>query len=336
MSTPTPTPSPTATPACNGCTQYQDYTHFFHIDKYATYSVLSQLEDNLKSFLDTAFINIGAFTNINRPTGTLYGGDMSKLNPVSDPALPNGTVWETNKKDWVWEDTCTYEHAIPINISGLYVNNIFFPGPTGTAPYSYTLNYPQGRVVFGSGVSSTANIQIEHSYRNVQVYKSNESAWFKELQQYSYDPTKFNNIKQITSNHRVQMPAIVLEFLPGMDMKPYEIGSTRNIVYQDIMLHILTETYSDRAIILDILIPQKDRPIYLYDINKVVKDQVYPLNYDGSINPNGLSYTDLVQNSEYKLTVVYIKKADLIDLHNYGQNTFVGSLRYKLEIFPWY
>jgi hypothetical protein len=330
MTTPSPTPT-----NCE-CCQYQDYTHFFHIDKYAKYSVLSQLEDNFKSFLDTAFLNIGAFTNINKPTNTLYGGDMSRLNPVSDPALPSGIAWETNRKDWVWEDCSTYTQASPINISGIYINGLFYPGPQGTPPHTYSLNYPMGRVQFEQPVAASSIVQIEHSYRNVQVYKSNESAWFKELQQYSYDPTKFNNIKQITSNHRVQMPAIVLEFLPGMDMKPYEIGSTRNIVYQDIMLHILTETYSDRSIILDILIPQKDRPIYLYDINKVVNDQVYPLNYDGSINPSGLSYSDLVQDNTYKLTVVYIKKADVIDLHNYGQNTFIGSLRYKLEIFPWY
>lgn len=329
-------PSPTPTPTDCGCCPYEDYTHFFHIDKYAKYSVLSQLEDNFKSFLDTAFLNIGAFTNVTKPTSTLYGGDMSKLSPVTDPSLPNGTSWETSKKDWVWEDCCTYQQASPINISGVYVNNILYPAPTGVSPHTYTLNYPMGRVQFNHPVASNSDVRVEHSYRNIQIYKSNESAWFKELQQYSYDPSKFNNIKQITANHRVQMPAIVLEFLPGMDMKPYEIGSTRNIVYQDIMLHILTETYSDRAIILDILIPQKDRPIYLYDINKVVNDQVYPLNYDGSINPSGLSYSDLVKENKYKLTVVYIKKADVIDLHNYGQNTFIGSLRYKLEIFPWY
>jgi|688.fasta_scaffold270616_1 hypothetical protein len=329
----TPTPTPTA--EC-GCCINQNYTHFFHIDKYAKYTILSQLEDNFKSFLDTAFLNIGAFTNIDRPTGTLYGGNMAKLNSVSDPALPSGSAWETSKKDWIWEDCCTYSGATPIDISGVYVNNIFYPEPTGASPYTYNLNYPLGRVTFASGIPLNSNVEMSYSYRNVQVYKSNESAWFKELQYASYDPTKFNNIKQITSNHRVQMPSIVLEFLPGMDMKPYEIGSTSNIIYQDLMLNILTESYSDRAIILDILVQQKDRPIYLYDINKVVNDGVYPLNYDGSINPSGLSYTDLVENTDYKLTIVYIKKADVIDLNNYGQNLYIGNLRYRLEIFPWY
>jgi hypothetical protein len=329
MTTPTPTPS------C-GCSSYRDYTHFLNTKKYSEYNVLAQLEDNFKSFLDTAFLNMGAFTNVTRSSSTIYGGNLSKLNLVKDPALPDGTVWETIRKDWIWEDSSTYSGANNIPISGLYINNSFYPGPSGSSGNNYTLNYPLGRVVFSNSLASNSNLQIEYSYRNVQIYKSNEALWFKELQQYSYDPTKFNNIKQITSNHRVQMPCIVIEFLPGMDFKPYEIGSNRNIIYQDIMLHILSETYADRANLIDILSQQKDRPIYLYDINKVINDNVYPLNYDGSINIDGMTYTDLVENKQYELTVVYIKKVNLIDLYNYGQTVYSANFRYTLEIFPWY
>jgi hypothetical protein len=313
-----------------------DYTNFYHIDKYGKYNILSQLEDNMKSFFDTAFLNIGAYTNIKKPTNSLYGGDMCKLKPVQDPALSNGKAWETTKKDWVWESDSVFGSGTPIAISGVSINNSFYAGPNGSGNYTYSLNYPMGRVTFNNEIPLTSNIEIEHSYRNVQIYKSNEAAWFKELQQYSYDPTKFANISQITSNHRVQMPSIVLEILPGTELKPYEIGSTKNIIYQDIMTNVLTETYSDRAIILDILIQQKDRPLYLYDINKVVNNEVYPLNYNGSINPSGFSYSQLVEKPEYKLTVVYIKGADIIDLQNYGQNLYIATLRYKLEIFPWY
>ena len=49
-----------------------------------------------------------------------------------------------------------------------------------------------------------------------------------------------------------------------------------------------------------------------------------------------LIYEKLIENKNYDLTTVYIKKADIIDLHNYGQNLYIGNLRYKFEIFPWY
>ena len=130
------------------------------------------------------------------------------------------------------------------------------------------------------------------------------------------------------------MPAIIVEITPRTILKPYEIGSTTNIIYQDILLHVLTENFSDRAIILDILLQQKDRPLMLYDINKVVNNNAFPINFDGTKNENGKIYPELVDNNQYKLQVVYIKDASIIEMNNYGQNLYVGSFRYTIEIFP--
>ena len=55
-----------------------DYTNFYHIDRYGKYNILSQLEDNMKSFFDTAFLNIGAFININKPTTEKLGKHQRK------------------------------------------------------------------------------------------------------------------------------------------------------------------------------------------------------------------------------------------------------------------
>lgn len=312
-----------------------DFTKFFHIQKYGKYTITSQLEDNFKSFLDWAFLNIGAYTNVNRPTtNALSGSAMYKLRLSTEPSLPSGRAWESSRKDWVWESGVSYGSGSPNNFSGVYVNNTFYPAPSGSGSYTYKVNYPLGRITFNSSVASTSNVEASYSFRNVQIYKSNESDWFREIQKYSYDPSKFNNIKEITANHRIQMPAIVLELTPRTILKPYEIGSTTNIIYQDILLHVLTENFSDRAIILDILLQQKDRPLMLYDINKVVNNNAFPLNFDGTKNPNGKIYPELVNNNQYKLQVVYIKDASVIDINNYGQNLFVGTFRYTVEIFP--
>lgn len=312
-----------------------DYTKFFHIQKYGKYTIISQLEDNLKSFLDWAFLNIGAYTNVNRPTtNALSGSAMYKLKLSSDPSVTSGRVWETSRKDWVWESGVSYGSGTPVSFSGVYVNNSFYPAPSGSGSVGYKANYPLGRVTFTNPLPANSNVEASYSFRNVQIYKSNESDWFREIQKYSYDPSKFNNIKEITSNHRVQMPSIVIELTPRTILKPYEIGSTTNIIYQDVLLHILSENFSDRAILLDILLQQKDRPLMLYDINKVVNNNAYPINFDGTKNSNGKVYPELVDNNQYKLQVVYIKDASIIEMNNYGQNLFVGSLRYTIEIFP--
>jgi len=312
-----------------------NYSKFFHVDKYGKYIILSQLEDNLKSFLDWCFLNIGAYTNINRTSSlSISNSPIYKLKPSQDPSNTNGRVWEGSKKDWVWESGIVFNSGAPIDISGVYINNAFYPAPSGSGNMGYKINYPLGRVTFNKPIPNSSNVELNFSFRNIQIYKSNEAMWFKEIQKYSYDPKKINNIQDLTSVNRVQMPSIILELLPRAVLKPYEIGSTSSIIYQDLMLNILTESYSERSMITDILLQQKDRPIMLYDINKVVNSGVYPINYDGSKNINGKIYPEIINNSEYQLRVVYVKNADIIDFVNYGQKIFFASIRYTFEILP--
>jgi hypothetical protein len=309
------------------------YTKFNFVDQYGKYGIVSQLEDNLKSFLDWAFLNIGAYTNISKNQSNLYGTSMCKLQQATDPALA-GKAWESFKKDWVWESGVTYNSGSPINISGVYINDNFIPGPTGNSTYPYHINYPLGRVTFNKALTANTKVEAEYSFRNIQVYKSNESDWFKELQENSYDPSKYSNIKTITANHRVQMPCIILELLPRTVLSPYELGSRRNIILQDLMFHVLAENYSDRMIIIDILLNQKDKTLLLYDINKVVSDNAYSLDYRGSKNPNGKGYEEILSDSDYTLNTAHIKNMDMMDLETYGPNIFKGSLRASFLIFP--
>lgn len=310
-----------------------NYAKFNFVDQYGKYGIISQLEDNLKSFLDWAFLNIGAYTNISRTQTNLYGNTMSQLQQAVDPAVA-GKAWESVKKDWVWESGVVYNSGSPTAFSGVYVNNAFIPGPTGNSTYSYTVNYPLGRVTFNKPLTANTKVEAEYSFRNVQIYKSNESDWFKELQEYSYDPSKYNNIKNLTSTHRVQMPCIILELLPRIVLSPYELGTRRNIITQDLMFHVLAENYSDRMLIIDILLNQKDKTLLLYDINKVVNDNAYSLDYKGSKNPNGKGYEEILSDPDYILNTAHIKNLDIIDLENYGPNIFKGSLRASFLIFP--
>lgn len=312
-----------------GCSEY-DCTMFFNVDSYGKYYKLTQLEDNIRSFLDWSFLNIGAFTNIHRvQTESMSGGNMYTLRP-SDTS---NKIWETPRKEWVWEDNICYNNYAPINISGIYINNNFYPGPSGEGNYSYKLNYKLGSVIFNQSLQSTDIVELSYSFKNVQIYKSNECSWFHELQQYSYDPTKYTHASDLLSNQRVQMPCIILEFLPRTILKPYEIGSNKNIIYQDIMMHILTENYIERSTIIDILLNQKDRPLKLYDLNKVVKNKKYIFNYDGTLNTDRLNYKQCVENPEFFLDMVYIRNIDLIDFYSFNK-IHICNMRLGIEIIP--
>jgi hypothetical protein len=298
--------------------------------------VISILEDNIKSLLDYCFLKIGGFIDISIPSSGIAGGDFSLLKVGSDPIRPTGTVWETHRKDWVYETGISHNNRTPIDISGIYVNNSFYPAPTGQGNVAYSLNYKDGQVVFPTPKPASSNIRMNYSYRYIQTHKANESPWFKEIQKYSYDPSKINKNSGflIMANHRVQLPCIIIETIARTSQQPYQLGTIENIISQDLLLHIYTENPVQRNSIMDMLILQKDRESYLYDLNKVIKDNKYGLNYNGSINNSGLNYDQLLSDPNYRKNVFYIESSSISEINTISSSLYNGIIRWTLKIYP--
>lgn len=302
-------------------------------------SVIASLEDNIKSFLDWGFLNIGGFVNANIPTsGT---NPVTSLKPVSYPPKPPNTVWETTRKDWVYESNIEYTNSQPVNISGIYINFTFAPAVVlsddivGLSNPLYSINYPLGQIIFNSSQPSNSNIKLNYSYRYVQVYKSNESVWWKEIQKLAYNTHKAaDGDKKLFADHRIQMPAIIIETIPRMSQTPYELGNVKNIISQDVLLHVFTETPTERANLADVLVLQKDKDSFLYDINKLVKDNKQPLNFDGSKNTNGLNYGQILSNSQYLKNSFYIENAILSEYNTISSSLYNAVIRWTLKIYP--
>lgn len=312
-------------------------TTFNHVDHIGQKYNISLLEDNIKSFLDWGFLNIGGFINVNIPSSGMTGGNFHQCRPVPDPVTLPNRIWEAPRKDWVHESGISFSGSNPISISGVYLNGTFLPAPNGTENYGYFLDYPNGRINFDKGVSSTSKVELSYSYRYVQVFKANETTWWKELQTETYNPANFNKNNpelNITSNHRVQTPAIIIETAPRTVMTPYELGTTKNIITQDLLLHIFTENPIQRSSLIEILLEQKDKSLNLYNINKVIKNNTNSLNYRGEINPSGLNYDQLCNNMEYVIKRAFIKKVELSELNTFSNALYNAILRWSVEIFP--
>ena len=213
--------------------------------------LLNILESNFKMYLDWAFLNIGAFQNVSIVnSGNIYGNENPnyKLLLVDDPNYTDGRVWQGLRKEWVYESGISFNGTSPIPISGVYVNNTYYPYSSG----NITIDYPLGRVIFDNPVSKSATVKANHSYRYVQVYRASDSPWFNVMQYSSLD----NNNPDITQtdngdwsiggNHRVQLPAILIESATKARSRPYEIGNNSLIIEQDLILHILAENKNDR------------------------------------------------------------------------------------------
>lgn len=294
---------------------------FKNVESIGKRYTLSNLEDNIKSFLDWSFINIGGFINVEISTSGLDNTQYHQLNLVEDPSNTNYTVWEAAKKDWVYETGIDYAGSSPIEISGVYLNDNFLVGPTGYGNYTYSLDYKNGRVLFDNPVNKTSKVELEYSYRHIQTYKSNE--------------TRILEINQESlSLNRVEPPAILIEMIERTSQKPWELGNSKNIFYQDILLHILARNPTERTNISNILMLQKDKFIYLYDLSKIIEDGVYPIDYKGSINSNRLNYNLLFKNPNYIDKKAFIKDSNITEFNLIGNDIYHNIVRWTIEIFP--
>lgn len=301
---------------------------------------ISCVEENIKSFLDYGFLNIGGFINVNIPTSGLYSNNFHVLKNTTDPGYTGNKVWQTPKKNWVWESGISYNGSSPINISGVIVNGTNYPAPTGSGGVTYSLDYENGRVIFNPSVTITTNtnVQMAYSYRWCQVLKASDNNGWQYLQQLSYQPNSSINTNNkgdnaIMANHRLQMPAIVIETTSKNNDIPYELGSLVSYRQQDILLHVYTENINDLNSIMDIIRYQKEKMVQLYDIKKVVNSGVYGINANGSKNSSGLNYHQLINNPTYSWNKMYIKDVSFLDIQkNNISNSFWCIIRLTSEI----
>ena len=311
---------------------------FYGVDSLYQNMYLGVVEENLKSFLDYGFLNIGGFVNVNIPTSGLYNTVFHKLKPTVDPGYPSNTVWQTPKKEWIWESGITYNNISPNNITGIIINGSGYPTPTGNSTYGYSLDYANGRVHFNKPLPVNANVELAYSYRWCQVTKSSNNQNWKILQTLAYQPDAQINqassgVYAIEANHRIQMPSIVIEPIARNVTNPYELGSLVSSRQQDILCHIFTENINDRNTIMDILRMQREKPVVLYDIKKIVSSGLYGLNANGSKNPNGLNYGQILQNNDLLWNTMYIRDVNFINMEqNTTSNLFWCITRLTVEV----
>jgi hypothetical protein len=296
--------------------------------------LLNILESNFKMFFDWSFLRIGGWFNAQiANTATIYGNinPPAQLVMVDDPSYAAGQVWQGIRKDWVWESGISFSNNSPINFSGLFINNTYLPYSSGL----YNINYPDGRVIFNSPISKTSNVKLNYSYRFVQVYRASDSPWFNVIQYPSFNNASPEIQKisdgewSIAGNHRIQLPAIIIESVPRSRSRPYELGNANLWLEQDIAFYVLAENKNDRNKILDILRLQQDLVIDLFNTNALSADDNYPLNYIGD-KKNNLNYPAIVE--QYSWRKCFIKNVNLFEIESISPSLYQGLARATVEV----
>jgi hypothetical protein len=284
-------------------------------------------------WLDWSFLELGAFANITIPTSGIYGGYHHKLYHQDDPNYASGQVWQGFRQDWVWETGLSSSYQ-PIDISGVYVDGTFVP--TGSA---VRVEYPNGRVVFTTAVTG-ADVQLNYSYRHVQVSDSDSNSWFRSL--YIESRSDDSHLSQIGSGEydiyqqvRTQLPAVIIELVPVRKTLPYQLGDLTNWTYQNVMFHVIGSNVHEARHVADILFQQRDRGIRLFNVNSAGTGNVFPLDIYGSRASGAAMYPTLTAPTAqggYLWKIARLTNTTIQSIGQVGPDLFEYAVRTDLEL----
>ena len=267
-------------------------------------TVSSLIQDNLIEFYDWGMLDTGGFFNISIPTAGQHGGDKHKLRLVDDPRYTSGQVWEGFRSNWIWQSGLSCEtqpktltrlqpdSAYPNllhtpGISGVFIGGAFQP-TSGVGIYKHHIDYPNGRVVFDSAISTASTVTAEFSYKWTKVTRANED-FFREVQYRSqradgdFTLEASGDWSQLAET-RLQLPVIAIEVVKSRNLEPYALGGLKHYVNTDVLFHVLAEDDYERDKLLDVISFQEEKVLPLFDSDKIARSGVLPLDYRGMVD----------------------------------------------------
>ncbi len=313
------------------------YTSLNGISLIGDTSFNDQLVTNVVEFFSWGLLGAGNFFTVSRPGSSgAYGGSQYRMRLAEDPNYTKGRVWETFRSNWVWESGVGAP-VQPTPISGVYVNGTFY-GPATTGSFSYSLNYPLGRVTFNNPVAASSAVELNYSFKFINVYEA-VSPWFKEIQFNSFrlDDEHFrqygSGIWSTMAQNRIQLPAFVVEAVPQRTWMGKQMGGG-SYMYQDLRFHLYAESPEDRDRMIDIISFQKEKTLILFDKDKVVQAQLWPLNYYGSIAPSALCYPDILSREALQLNRNHCRfmEVSCYEMESMAPGLYQAVVRATMEI----
>lgn len=290
------------------------FTSFKGLDNISEPSLEQRLKTNLPMLCDWCFVDMGAFFNVRLTTTNQYGNVESKLRTVNDIRFSSGQVWESTRKNWVWESGVS-QTTQPIRYSGVYVNNTFYPSNT-SGTYAHYVDYPNGRVIFYNPIPTTATVKAEYSYKLIHFGDTNVVDYLQSIQQQSLRGDKMPNDNRGSGSwsqlpeQRIQLPAIIIDISTNTTMTPYEIGSGAQKVKKTIVFHVIGEEDTLNAKLADVLVMQKEKTFILFDEVSMFTNGNTPLDYNGKLTANAKTFANLVEMYPWNRTRVVNSKIE--------------------------
>lgn len=297
------------------------------------------LIDNFVAFYDWGFLDAGQFYNIGIPQSGLYGGDRHRLRVVDSPNYNAGQVWEGYRQNWVWESGIDGTTEQPTTISGVFVDDTFYA--TGNTTKPFYVDYPNGRVVFDTALSSTSSVHLEYSHKWVQVVPAQGISWFQQLQQRSFRNEEDFQVSgsggwMKLGQTRVQLPAIAIEVVPAVSTQPYQLGGGQ-WVNSDIVFYVMAENHWECTNIVDTIVSQNDRSLTLFNPTEVAISGASPFNYRNELRENAIPsglYPNLVQYHSWDSRKCWINQSRGGNVLELSPDLYMGTARCSTQVKP--
>ena len=299
----------------------------------------NELQDNIIEFLDWNLMNKGNYFNVTKGELSPSNSDYSLLRLSSAPHYSPGQAWDGFRKNWIWQSGISASptplvgsnNAYP-GVSGVYVNDVFQPS-SGVGTYAHTVDYFNGRVVFDNPIPTGSKVQVEHSYKYVNIIYANNVPWLREVQYRTLDVPSSFSLKdkgefEIPSEMRIQLPAIAVEVVPRRAFKGYQLGGGK-YVYTDVLFHCIAEDSYTRNSLLDIVTFQEGKTIYLFNSNTIADSVDFPIDYRGVPTSGAYRYPDLIEN--HKSTQVRFIDFNVQGMEMLNSNFSAGIARCTTE-----
>lgn len=300
----------------------------------------NELQDNFVEFLDWALLEKGNYFNADKGELSPRNQDYSRLELSSSPHFDAGQAWDGFRKNWVWQSGITYSPAPTVGtdnaypgVSGVYVDDVFRP-TSGVGTYAHSIDYFNGRVIFDTAIPTGSKVQVEHSYKYVNIIYADNVPWLREVQYNTRDvPSIFGNTTkgeyQLPSEMRIQLPAIAVEVVPRRSYRGYQLGGGQYI-YNDVIFHCIAEDTYTRNALLDMVSMQNDKNIFFFDSNKIADSGAFPIDYRGVPVSGALRYPDLV--SDYTGYKARIMNFTIQGSETINSNFYAGIARATIEV----
>ena len=278
--------------------------HLKGFDSVQDTTLNNEIQDNMVEFFDWALLKKGNYFNVTLGETAPNGYDYSKLRLSSDERFTAGTCWEGVRNNWVWQSGVNNSPAPLVGtnntkpgISGVYVDDTFYPTTT-TGDYAHHVDYFNGRVLFDSPIPTGSKVQVEHSYKWINIVYANSVPWLREVQYRSYDINGefFQAAKgdwDMPPEARLQLPAIAIEIVPRRTITGYQLGGG-SYVDTDVLFHCLAEDEITRNKLVDIVSLQNDKTFYAFNSNSIAASGDFPLDYKGSPVSGAMNFEELV------------------------------------------